>query len=56
MNTILLIVGLIVILIGIGSLINSNIARLINLPGNAQIKAILAAIIGIIMIILSFSI
>ncbi|MFO8078411.1 MAG: hypothetical protein R6U21_07215 [Thermoplasmatota archaeon] len=56
MNIILLIVGLIILLIGIGSFINPNIARWINLPGTKQIKAIAATIIGIIMIILSFTI
>ena len=50
--TILFIVGIIVFLLGIASFINPNIARFINLPGSSQIKAIIATIIGVFLIII----
>ena len=49
-NTILLIVGIIVVLIGIAAFINPNFARLINAPGGPRLKAIIALIVGIIII------
>jgi len=53
-NIILLIVGLIVTLFGIGAFLNPNLARWINAPGSPIIKAIIAMIAGIILIILGF--
>jgi len=50
---ILLIVGIIVAIFGIGAFINPNLARWINAPGNPALKAIVATITGIILIILS---
>ena len=52
-NTILLIVGIIVIIIGISAFINPNFARLINAPGGPRLKAIIALIVGIIIIVIS---
>ena len=51
-NTLLVIIGCIPVLIGVGTLINPNIARFINLPGNAAVKAIGSIIVGLILIII----
>jgi len=53
-NIILLIVGLIVTLFGIGAFFNPNLARWINAPGSSIIKAIIAMVAGVILIILGF--
>ena len=53
-NTVLLIVGVIVVLFGIGAFFNPNLARWINAPGSRKIKAIIALITGIILIVVSF--
>jgi hypothetical protein len=53
-NIILLVSGAIVLLFGIGAFLNPNIARLINAPGGPRLKAIIALIIGIILVIVSF--
>ena len=53
-NLILLIVGVIVVLFGIGAFFNPNFARWINAPGGPKIKAIIALIIGLILIFVSF--
>ena len=50
-NTILLISGVIVLLFGIGAIFNPNLARWINAPGSPIIKALIAIITGIILII-----
>lgn len=52
-TTILLIVGIIVIFIGIAAFINPNFTRLINAPGGPRLKAIIALISGIIIIVIS---
>ena len=53
-NLILIIVGAIIALLGIGTLINPNIERLINLPGGATLKAIISLVIGTVIIIMGF--
>ena len=53
-NTILLMIGIIVILIGIAAIINPNIARIINAPGGPRIKAIVAIIAGLILLVVGF--
>ena len=50
-NTILIITGVIVILIGIGTWFNPNLARFINAPGNPQMKGLIAAIVGVIILL-----
>ncbi len=50
-NIILLISGAIVVLFGLGAFLNPNLARWINAPGGPVIKAIVATIAGIILII-----
>jgi len=50
-NTILIIVGVIVALFGVGAFLNPNLARWINAPGTPIIKAIVALVIGIILVI-----
>ncbi len=51
-NTILVIVGVIVLLFGIAAFFNPNWARWINFPGGPRLKAIAAIIIGTIIIII----
>jgi hypothetical protein len=53
-NLILTIVGIIVILFGAGAFINPNFARWINAPGSPSLKAIIAIVVGIILVIVSF--
>jgi hypothetical protein len=53
-NIILLISGAIVFLFGLGAFLNPNLARWINAPGSPTIKAIIAMITGVILIILGF--
>ena len=53
-NTIVVIVGIIVLLFGIAAFFNPNWARWINIPGGPRLKAIAALIIGAIMIIIGF--
>ena len=54
-NTVLLIVGIIVIIIGVAAFINPNFARLINAPGGPRLKAIIALIIGFIILFIGVS-
>ncbi len=51
-NTVLIVVGFIVIIIGIAAFLNPNFARIINAPGSPRLKAIIALIIGVIIIII----
>jgi hypothetical protein len=53
-NIILLVAGLIVLFFGIGAFLNPNLARWINAPGGPRLKAIIATIIGIILIVIAF--
>jgi len=53
-NLILLVAGVIVLLFGIGAFLHPNIARWINAPGGPRLKAIIATIIGIILIVIAF--
>ena len=52
-NTIVIIVGAIVVLIGLVAFLNPNFARIINAPGGPRMKAIVALIAGVILIIVS---
>jgi TRAP-type C4-dicarboxylate transport system permease small subunit len=53
-NIILLIAGLIVTLFGVGAFFNPNLSRWINAPGGPRLKALIALIIGVMLIMLSF--
>lgn len=55
-NTIMLIVGAIIIIFGIAAFIHPNIARWISVPGGPKTKGIIAMMVGIILIIISLSI
>jgi hypothetical protein len=55
-NTILIVTGSIVILIGILTIFIPNLARIINAPGGPRLKAIIAIILGLILIIVGFAI
>jgi len=50
-NIVLIIVGAIVSLIGVAAFINPNFSKLINVPGGPKLKAIVAIIIGLIILI-----
>jgi hypothetical protein len=50
-NTILIVAGVIVTLIGLATFFNPNFARIINAPGGPKIKAMVALIAGVILII-----
>lgn len=50
-NTITLVVGIIVILIGVGAFFNPNFARWINAPGSPRLKAMVAMAAGVIIVI-----
>ena len=51
-NTILIIIGSIVALIGIIAFFVPALTRIINAPGGSRLKAIVALITGIIMILI----
>jgi hypothetical protein len=51
-NTILIVVGIIVIIIGIAAFLNPNFSRLINAPGGPRLKASIAMIVGIIILLI----
>lgn len=53
-NTIILIIGAIIILFGIGAFLYPNLSRWINAPGGPKLKAIISIIVGIILILISF--
>ena len=50
-NTILIITGVIVMIIGLAAFINPNFSRLINAPGGPRLKASIAFIAGVILLI-----
>ena len=53
-NMVLLVLGIIVIIIGLAAFFIPNFAGLINAPGGPKLKAVIAFIVGIIFVILSF--
>jgi len=55
-NTILLICGAIASLFGIAAFLNPNFARWINAPGGPRLKAAIALIVGIIIVIIGLTI
>ena len=55
-NLVMTIVGAIVILFGIGAFINPNVARWINAPGGPRLKAVIALITGVIIILVSLTV
>ena len=55
-NLITVVVGVIALLIGIGAILNPNIARWIRAPGDPRLKATIAIITGIIIIIIALTI
>ena len=50
-NIVLIIVGAIVSLIGVAAFLNPNFSKIINVPGGPKLKAIVAIIIGLIILI-----
>jgi hypothetical protein len=50
-NIIMIVVGVIVALIGVVAFFNPSFARIINAPGGPRLKAIIALIAGIIILI-----
>ena len=55
-NTILIICGVVASLFGIATFLNPNFARWINAPGGPRLKAAIALIVGIIIIIIGLTI
>ena len=55
-NTILIVTGAIVTLIGVLTTFIPNLARIINAPGGPRLKASITIIIGLILIIVGFNI
>ena len=53
-DIILLITGAIAVTFGIGAFFYPNLARWIRAPGGPRLKASIATIVGIILIIISF--
>ena len=52
-NTILITVGVIVLLFGVAAFINPSFARWINAPGGPRLKALIAIVVGVILVIVS---
>lgn len=52
-NTILIAVGVIVLLFGVAAFFNPSFARWINAPGGPKLKALIAIVVGIIIVIVS---
>ncbi len=55
-NIILIITGIIVVLFGIGAFLNPNLTRWINAPGGPKIKSIVAIVVGIIPLVIGYTI
>ena len=55
-NLITVVVGVIALLTGIAAILNPNIARWIRSPGNPRLKAIIAIIAGIVLIVVALTI
>ena len=53
-NTIFIVAGVIAILTGLATFFNPNFARIIRAPGGPRIKAMIALIAGVILIIVGF--
>ena len=51
-NTILIVAGALVILIGLAAFFNPSFTRLINVPGGPKLKAIGSIIIGVVLLII----
>ena len=49
-NTILIIIGAIVTIIGVAGFINPNFTKVINAPGGPRLKAIIAIVAGLIIL------
>jgi hypothetical protein len=55
-NTILIVVGALVTFLGVLTIFYPNLARIINAPGGPRLKAIIAIIIGLILLIVGLAI
>ena len=53
-NTILIVTGIIVIIVGLAAFFIPNFARLINVPGGPRLKASIALLVGIIFLIIDY--
>ena len=52
-NTILIVAGAIVILFGAAAFFNPSFTRWINAPGGPRLKAIIAIVMGVILVVVS---
>ena len=50
-NIVIIVVGAIISLIGIATFLNPNFAKLINVPGGPRLKAMVALVVGLIILI-----
>jgi hypothetical protein len=55
-NTILIVVGALATLVGALTIFYPTLARIIRAPGGPRLKAIIAIIIGLILLIIGFTI
>ena len=55
-NTVLIIVGALLTLLGALTIFIPNLSRIINVPGGPKLKAIVLIIIGLILIVVGISI
>ena len=55
-NTVLIIVGALLTLLGALTIFIPNLSRIINVPGGPKLKAIVLIIIGLILIVIGISI
>jgi dipeptide/tripeptide permease len=55
-NTVMIIVGALLILLGALTIFIPNLSRIINVPGGPKLKAIVSIVIGLILIVVGISV
>jgi hypothetical protein len=55
-NSIFIVIGLCITLVGIAAFFYPNIARIISVPGGPRQKAIIAVVVGIVIAIIGFTV
>jgi len=55
-NTVLIIVGALLILLGVLTIFIPNLLRIINVPGGPKLKATVSIVIGLILIVVGISV
>jgi uncharacterized membrane protein HdeD (DUF308 family) len=54
MESLIVLVGIVLVIVGIVALFIPAIARVINIPGNEKIKSIGVIVVGIVMLLLGY--